>query len=444
MSTKKKALTVGLAVISIGAMAAGYGTTSSTSRALAATHRPSNKPVNYANASGTIVWAAPPVTGTGLRKTLIDAFEKAYPHIKVKLQQQNTNTDTNKASLTTQIGGGSATPDVYMGDVIWPAQMAHSQLALPLDTKLPSSFWNRFANGLVKGATYDGHVWAAPFFADSGFLYYRKDLLQKAHLPVPTTWAQVKSESKTLQKDGYVKYGFVWEGASYEGLTCDFMEYLTDAGGRVLNSKGQPAIDSRQAIKALTFMRSLITSGVSPKATVTFQEPQAMNVFDQGNAAFLRNWTYAWANSQAKGTKVVGKVGVTTLPTFQSGHGAGYSTIGGWNLYVNPHTKNLKATLQFIDWMTGKTAQTILAKDFSELPTNKAVQNNPQVKAVSPVFNIVAKTHFVSRPSNTPNYAAISQALYQNVNAALSGSVSVKAALKQAQSQMESAIKGGL
>ncbi len=439
-----KTVAIAGSVLMAGGLLAGCGTSSNTTAGggNSTGASGSSSPVNFSKASGTIIWAAPPITHTGLRADMIAAFEKKYPNIKVTLQNQASNTDTNKASLTTTIGGGSATPDVYMGDVIWPAQFAHAQLAMSLSSKLPSSFWNRFSKGLVQGATYKGNVYAAPFFADSGFLWYRKDLLKKAHLPVPTSWAQVASEAATLQKDGYVKYGYVWQGASYEGLTCDFMEYLTDAGGQVLNSKGQANIDTPQALKALTFMRGLITSGVTPSAVTTFQEPDSENVFLQGQAAFQRNWSYVWADSQnPQNSKIVGKVGVTVLPTF--GGGPGYSTIGGWDLYVNPHTKNLPADLAFINWMTGTQAQTILATKYSEIPTNASVANNPKVKAVSPVFNIVSQTHYVARPSYTPNYAAVSKAIYTNVNAALAGSVTPAQALKQAQAQITSALSNG-
>ena len=159
-----------------------------------------------------------------------------------------------------------------MGDVIWPAQFGAHQLALPLSDYLPSSYWNQFAPGLVQGATYQGKVYGSPLFEDQGFLYYRKDLLAKEHLPVPTTWEQLESEAMTLQKAGLVKYGFVWQGGSYEGLTCNFMEYLTDAGGTATNSGYTKAsLDSAAAVKAATFMRSLITSGVSPAAVTTFR-----------------------------------------------------------------------------------------------------------------------------------------------------------------------------
>ena len=434
----KKSLTVGAGVVAVGMFAVGCGAGPAPANNNAATTNATQG--GGAPASASIVWAAPPITNTGLRKTLIAEFEKAYPNIKVTLQDQNNNSDTNRASLTTAIGGGASTPDVYLADVVWPAQFANSKLALPLDENVSKSFWDRFAGGLVDGATYKGHIYGAPFFADSGFLFYRKDLLQQANLPVPTSWAQLQQEAETLQKKGLVQYGFAWQGASYEGLTCDFMEYLADAGGKVLDSNGQAAIDSPEAAKALNFMKGLISSGVSPKAEVTFQENESMNLFDQGKVAFLRNWPYAWNNSQTStDSKVVGKVGVAPLPTFGQG-GAGYSTVGGWDLMVNPHTQNMKAALTFIDWMTGKDAQTILATKYGEIPTNAAVQQDPAVKKVSPVFGVVSEIHYIARPSQTPNYPQVSQAIYSNVNQALAGGTSVANALKQAQQQINSAV----
>ncbi len=398
------------------------------------------KPRSSGAAVTTIQWAAGTISGTGLRANLIHQFERLNPDIKVKLVAEANNTDTTRAQLSATISGGSTTPDVYLGDVIWPGQFGHQHLALPLSDYLSKSYWNRFAPGLVAGASYHGKVYGSPWFMDSGFLYYRKDLLARYHLPVPTTWEQLKSEAAILQGRHAVRYGFVWEGASYEGLTCNWMEYLADAGGHVFNSSGRPDMNTPQALKALTFMRSLITSGVTPSAVTTFTEPQAMNVFNDGQAAFLRNWDYAYSNSQTKGqSTVIGKVAVAPLPAF-AGHGStGFACIGGWDMYVNPHTQHLSQALRFIQFMSSLQAETKLATIASEIPTNYAVQQNPEVRKLNPVLAIVSKTHLIARPSQTPKYAQVSQAIYTNINAALAGQVSPQSALQQANQQLANA-----
>ena len=169
-----------------------------------------------------------------------------------------------------------------------------------------------------------------------------------------------------------------------------------------------------------------------------------MNTFSAGNSLFLRNWDYAYSTSQAKGSKVIGKVGVAPMPTFQGKQTPGYSNIGGWNLYVNPHSKNIAADLTFIKWMTGDDAQTTLATQFSEIPTNASVRSSSDVKNANPVLAIVSETKLVPRPAQTPNYPQVSKAIYTAVNGVLAGSAQPKAAIKKASSQIDSALGGGL
>jgi len=428
-------------VIAVGLAACGSSSPSSTSSTGSST-------------SGTIVWSASPIVGVGandVRNVLIKAFEKAYPKIHVTLVSASTETDTNRATLATEISGGSATPDVFMGDVIWPAQFGAHQLAVPLSKYLPASYFAKFAPGLIQGATYKGQVYGSPLFEDQGFLYYRKDLLAKYHLAVPTTWEQLESDAKEVQAKAGIKYGFVWEGDSYEGLTCDFMEYLTDAGGTVTNSGYSKAtLDTPAALKAATFMRSLITSGVTPASVTTFQEPQAMDIFAAGQSVFLRNWDYAYsyATTPATSKLTTSQVGVAPLPTFQGMSYPGYSNIGGWNMYINPHSKHIGVDLTFIKWLSSQQAQDILAVKYSEIPTVESVRTSAAVVAANPVLAIVGKTRLVPRPAGTPNYPALSTAIYTNVNAILAGSVSPSAGLANAQSQASAALtstaSGGL
>ncbi|MFY9930868.1 MAG: ABC transporter substrate-binding protein [Streptosporangiaceae bacterium] len=440
-----------------GALAlAGCGSSGSSS---ASSGSSSSKPASSSSVgsttSGSIVWEASPLSGTGAndaRTVLINAFEKQYPGIKVTLVSAPTDTDTYRATVATQISGGATSPDVFMGDVIWPAQFGAHQLAVPLSQYLPSSYWSKFAPGLVAGASYKGAVYGSPLFEDQGFLYYRKDLLAKEHMSVPQTWEQLETDAKTLASDGSTKYGFVWQGDSYEGLTCNFMEYLASAGGSPTNSSYTKAtLDSAAATKAVTFMRSLITSGASPAAVTTFQEPQAMDTFAAGNAAFLRNWDYAYSDAitPSDGGKLkASQVGVAPLPTFAGQAYPGYSNIGGWNLYINPHSKHLGVDLTFIQWMSGTQAQTILSAKYGFISTVQSVRTSPAIVASNPNFAVVPKTKLVPRPAGTPEYPALSTAIYSNINGALAGSASVSKAVSAMQSGATSALSstssGGL
>ena len=441
-----------LAGVTVLTLAACGGSSGSSSASGGST--PSSTSSVGSTTSGSIVWSASPLSGTGAndaRTVLINAFEKQYPNIHVTLVSASTDTDTNRATLATQIAGGAG-PDVFMGDVIWPAQFGAHQLALPLSSYLPSSYWSKFAPGLVSGATYKGAVYGSPLFEDQGFLYYRKDLLTKDGLPVPTTWEQLETDAKAVLAKGQTKYGFVWEGDSYEGLTCNFMEYLTDAGGTATNSGYTSAtLNSAAALKAVTFMRSLITSGVSPAAVTTFQEPQAMNTFASGESVFLRNWDYAYedAITPSDGGKLTAsQVGVEPLPTFAGQTAPGYSNIGGWNMYINPHSKHIGADLTFIQWLSSTTAQDILSQKYGFISTVESVRTAPATVASNPVFAIVPKTKLVPRPAGTPNYPALSTAIYQNVNGALAGSTSPTAAVAAMESAANTALStsssGGL
>ena len=138
----------------VGALAlAGCGGSSGSSSSSSSSSSGSGSSSNVGSTtSGSIVWSASPLSGTGAndaRTVLINAFEKQYPNIKVTLVSASTDTDTNRATLATQISGGSSTPDVFMGDVIWPAQFGAHQLAVPLSDYLPASYWSKFAPGLV-------------------------------------------------------------------------------------------------------------------------------------------------------------------------------------------------------------------------------------------------------------------------------------------------------
>ena len=91
-------------------------------------------------------------------------------------------------------------------------------------------------------------------------------------------------------------FGFVWQGARYEGLVTVFLEHLGAFGGAILDDDGRVVVDSEAAEQALTSMRDAIyVDGIVPPAVLTWQEEQTRFAFQNGQAVFMRNWPYAYA-----------------------------------------------------------------------------------------------------------------------------------------------------
>lgn len=394
---------------------------------IAACSAPS-EPVPIDTGPVTITWYLGPITqGAGEpRQALVDSFERAYPGIHIDLRIGLADTDAERAQLHDEIINGAG-PDVYLGDIIWAAEFAHDGIAAPLDPAIPlppgflsgnatdacdtslsaptaTSFWQNFDPCQVRTLSYQDHVYGVPLFTDVSMLYYRKDLLAEAGLPVPTTWEQLVHDSQRLRAMGLASQ-FVWQGDDYEGLICNWLEYLSDAGGATLRIAPDTTdvvagdLDSPQALRALTFMRQLISSGTSPAAVTTYMEAAAVDTFTSGGAAFLRDWSSGYLDATTN--QPAGNVGVAPLPTFDGTSGPGYSTLGGWDLYVNPHSAHVQAALTFAQWIGGNVAQEIIA-EYDEVPANLVVLSGltsaPNDVAVA--RQITAAHRVVYRPEN--------------------------------------------
>ena len=146
--------------------------------------------------------------------------------------------------------------------------------------------------------------------------------------------------------------GIVYQGAPYEGLTCDFLELAYAAGGEVLSEDGKrPVIDSEENLAALQFMVDGVKDGTAANGVTTYMEEESRRYFESGRATFMRNWPYAYALGNAEGSKVKGKFEVAPFPEWEGGGKAGI--LGGHNLVISVHSENPGGALK---WSTTSPA----------------------------------------------------------------------------------------
>jgi trehalose/maltose transport system substrate-binding protein len=298
----------------------------------------------YGGTSVTFLGDGPVGSSHTRDKMLVAQFSKDTG-IKVKLVPHPVDSGASYAQLARTFSSKSSAFDVVMLDVVWPGAFA------PYLVDLKSALGKeakQHAAGIIKNNTIKGKLVAMPWFGDFGILYYRKDLLRKyGYSSPPKTWAQLGAMAQKIQDGEQASnpnfYGFVYQGNAYEGLTCDALEWLASSGGGHFVDNGKASIDNPQAVAIMNLQRSWVGK-ITPRGVTTYQEGEADQAFGAGNAAFMRNWPYAYAKSQTGPIK--GKFDVTVLP--HTGKNPSVGTVGGWQLGVSQFSKNKGAAIELV------------------------------------------------------------------------------------------------
>ncbi len=258
-----------------------------------------------------------------------------------------------------------------------------------------------------------------PWFGDFGILYYRTDLLKKyGYSHPPQTWTELGQMAKKIQAGEQATnpnfYGFVWQGNAYEGLTCDALEWIASSGGGNIIRNNIVTINNKKAAGILDMIRGWVGT-IAPRGVTSYQEEDARNAFDNGNAAFMRNWPYAY--SASKGTAVDGKFAVTVLPHENGAVSVG--TVGGWQVAVSKYSKHQNAAIEWVRYLTSPIVERYDAIFNSNVPTIPSVAKDPAVVKANPyLLPAIATVARVTRPASflKTHYAQGSQIIYQGVN----------------------------
>jgi multiple sugar transport system substrate-binding protein len=390
--------------------------------------------------------SAPDESGT--TEKLINMFnDQNKGKYKIIFRQGNADTGQRFDKLKTEMEAGGEDIDVILGDVIWTAQLAESGWISDLSDRFTESQQKEFLPGSVEAITYEGKAFGMPWFTDTGLLYFRKDLLEKSGFDgPPKTWDELKEMTRKVRQDASIKFGFVFQGARYEGGVCDGMEFIWTHGGEVLDPQdpSQVVVDSPEAISGLTTERSMITEGIAPEAVTVYKEDESAGAFLNGDAVFLRNWPYVYA---LVGTKDYPKlstdqVGVSELPSADGKPGNG--TVGDQPFYISSSSKNPDAAWTFIQFLTDPEQQKLRAVEGAYLPTRTALYDDPEIQNEVPVVPLakVALQHTRPRPVS-PYYSDMSLEMQEQFNASLTGDISPEEAAQTLQEQLENFIKQG-
>lgn len=362
--------------------------------------------------SVTFLMAAPFADAT---RDLVKQFNQEHRgEINLKVVRGPLETEAMSDLAISSLLLGKAPFDGLLMDVTWLPKYAAAGWMEPLEDFFNEKDVDALAIGAREGNSYDGHLYRWPLTADMGLLYYRTDLMEQP----PETPEELVLVSQSLQKDRKVDWGYVWQGRQYEGLSCVYLEMIDGFGGDWLQpNNNHIGLDLDPGVQAAAWLQELIDQGVSPNAVTNYAEPEALQSFKVGDAAFMRNWPYAWTELQKSDSAVKGNVGITTMVA-RPGHST--ATLGSWGLTVLKGSAHVNASIEAIRFLTNESSQKQLFLNHGYTPTQQSVFDDPQLLQDKPILAEFGQALKVvkARPE-TPLYAQISDVLTRQLSSIL-------------------------
>jgi trehalose/maltose transport system substrate-binding protein len=297
---------------------------------------------------------------------------------------------------------------------------------------------------IIENNTVDGALIGIPWFTDAGLLYYRTDLLEKYNLEPPTTWDELEAAAQTIQDGERAEgnadfWGYVWQGNAYEGLTCDALEWVASAdGGTIISPDGTITINNQAAIDIIDQAAGWVDT-ISPPGVTAYGEEDARGVWQAGNAAFMRNWPYAYSLGNGDDSEIVGLFDVSPLPGVTAGQSA--ATLGGWQLAVSKYSEHPEEAAKYAFFLGSYEQQKERAIVGSFNPTIEELYSDPEVLEAAPFFGELFDvfTNAVARPSTVtaPIYSDVSAAFFNSVHSVLTGDADAEEALLELELDLE-------
>ncbi|MET3898083.1 multiple sugar transport system substrate-binding protein [Devosia sp. UYZn731] len=363
-------------------------------------------------------------------RAMTDAYTASHPGTTVTLEFVPYEGLRDKTILAQGSGDGY---DVILFDVIWPAEYATNNILLDVTDRVTPEMNSGVLKGAWSTVEYQGKRYGMPWILDTKYLFYNRDILEKAGIAAPPkTWKELADQSAIIKAKGLVEFPIVWSWAQAEAVICDYTTLLSAFGGQFLDADGKPAFASGGGLAALQYMVDTTTAGLSNPNSKEYLEEDVRRVFENGEAAFALNWTYMddLANNSVD-SKVAGKVGIVPAPGVE-----GVSQISAMNgsmgLGVAATSKHPDQAWDFVTYLTSQSTQNAYAK--LSVPIWASSYQDKAVTGGREELFAAAGTALAAmfpRPT-TPNYQELSTVLQVAIQQALLGIASPQDALNQA------------
>jgi sorbitol/mannitol transport system substrate-binding protein len=391
-------------------------------------------------------------------------FEQKNPGTKLKFITLSENQARAKITMSAAMGGSEF--DVVMISNFETPQWARTGWLLPLGDYIkntPGYDENDFIPSLRESLSYEGDMYSVPFYGESSFLMYRKDMFEKAGIKVPgganyqPQWSEVADWANTIKSKGVSDAGICLRGKPGWGEVLAPLDTVINTfGGRWFDENWNAQLNSPEVKKAVQFYVDTIKqSGELGASSSGFQE--CANLFGQGQTAMWYDATSAVSvlEDPKSYPELQGKIGYLPAPMVEKPNSGWLYT---WSLGIPKGAKNPDGAWKFISWMTSKDYLKMVGEKlgwarvppgsrtstYTDLPQYEAISKSYGPLTLQSIKNATPNKPTVQPVPYTgvqfvgiPEFQDLGTRVSQQISAAIAGQKSVDDALEQSQQYAE-------
>jgi sorbitol/mannitol transport system substrate-binding protein len=365
--------------------------------------------------------------------------------------------------LTVDIATGGNTFDIITIGSYETPLWAERRWLVPVDDLGADYRYDDIFEIIRQSLSYGGKLYAAPFYGESSFTYYRKDLFDRAGLTMPEqpTYQQFRQFAARIHDPAHNVYGACLRGEPGWGQNVAYLSTLVHTfGGRWFDMEWKPQLTSAPWTEAVSFYVDVLRN-YGPPGSVTDGYNEVRALFSNGNCGMWVDSTaaagYLLDRSQSR---VAATTGFAKAPIAKVTNGAAW--VWSWALAIPTSCRKVDRAKQFIKWATGRQYAAMVGQRYGWLlappGTRKSTYANPAYQRAAPFARLVHDaivgadmTHPSALPVpyigiqyvGIPEFQAIGANVGQEVSAALTGGATVEQALGLAQTEAEREMRRG-
>lgn len=334
--------------------------------------------------------------------------------------------------------------DIFNADQPWISEFASHGWIEPLDSRIQEEDRADFFEAALDASSYDGSLYAIPYFIHTPIVFYRTDLFAQAGLAVPETWEEYRHAANVLTDTSSGMYGTIIEAKQAGEPVTHLVDWFFQNGASFVDADGTVAVNSPEALKVFDYLLGMLyeDKSVMP-GSIGYDNADVHNLFMQGKVAMVKNWPYMYAMARDPGQSMVSDdFAIAVQPAGK--HKA--TAVWSWGFAISSSSRSKDAAWDFIEWAT--STERLARLGISQLlpvprySSFEAVKNDTSIPAkdLQAIMTMSEAVTFGKNATESPVFPSIQTEMSVYLSKIMSRQVTAQQGLAQAEKALQNIV----